>query len=45
MIAERIQLSSDGQAFTSTIRYDSFDLRGAPVEGGGTARRQALRIR
>lgn len=45
VLTERIQLSPDAQTFTSTIRYEAFDPRGAPMEGGGTARGRALRIR
>jgi hypothetical protein len=44
VITERITLAADGQSFTSTIRYDAFDLKGKPVEGGGKARGRATRI-
>lgn len=34
---ERITLSDDGQSFTSTITYDSFDKEGNPAEKGSKA--------
>lgn len=45
VITERITLAGDGQSFTSTIRYDAFDTKGAPAEGGGVAKGRAERIR
>ena len=44
VLTERIELSSDGQTFTSTIQYEAFGKRGEPVEGGGTARGTGVRI-
>jgi len=45
VFTERIALAADGQTFTSTIRYDAFDSKGEPAEGGGEARGRATRIR
>jgi hypothetical protein len=45
VLTERIRLSPDAQTFTSTLRYEAFDVRGAPIEGGGSARGRAVRIR
>lgn len=45
IFTERITLSADGQALTSTIRYEALGLSGEPVEGGGDARGSAVRIR
>jgi len=42
---ETITLSDDGEAFTSTIRYDAFDQAGKPIEGGGTATGQGVRLK
>jgi hypothetical protein len=44
-LTERITLSSDGQWFTSTIRYEPFDTAGKPAEGGGTAEGHGRRIK
>ena len=44
VFTERIALAADGQTFTSTIRYDAFDSKGEPVEGGGEASGRATRI-
>ena len=41
---ERITVSADGRTFTSTLRYDAFDLQGKPIEGGGVANGKAVRI-
>ncbi len=45
VFTERITLSPDGQAFTSTIRYAVFGLQQDPLEGGGNATANAVRIR
>jgi len=37
VLTEQIQLSADGKAFTSAIRYKAFDTSGKPAEGGGSA--------
>jgi hypothetical protein len=44
VLTERIQVSKDGDAFTSTIRYDAFDKTGKPAEGGGTATGRGSRM-
>ena len=44
VFTERIKLSPDEQAFTSTIRYDVFGLHNEPLEGGGNAAARAVRI-
>ena len=44
VFTERITLALDGQSFTSTIKYEAFDTRGQPVEGGGDATGRAVRI-
>jgi hypothetical protein len=44
VITERITLAADGRTFTSTLRYDAFDSKGKPTEGGGEARGRATRI-
>ncbi|MGH8224164.1 MAG: hypothetical protein ACREQZ_14440 [Woeseiaceae bacterium] len=41
---ERITVSTDGQTFSSTIKYDAFDRKGEPIEGGGEATGNAVRI-
>jgi hypothetical protein len=44
VLTERIKLAVDGQTFTSTIRYDAFNAKGEPAEGGGEAKGRAERI-
>jgi hypothetical protein len=44
VFTERIELSADAQAFTSTMDYEVFGKRGEPLEGGGTARGEGVRI-
>ena len=44
VFTERITLAPDGQTFTSTIRYEAFDVKGQPVTGGGEATGRAVRI-
>ncbi len=44
VLTERITLSAEAQTFTSTIRFEAFDLRGGPVAGGGEAQGRAQRI-
>jgi hypothetical protein len=41
---ERITLSEDGTSFTSKIKYDQFDTAGQPVEGGGEANGQGVKL-
>lgn len=45
VLTERIRLSDDGNAFTSTLTYQAFDPKGQPAPGGGNAKGQAARIR
>jgi hypothetical protein len=45
VFTERIKLSSDGNSFTSTMKYVALGLRGESVEGGGEAKGRAERIR
>jgi hypothetical protein len=44
VLTERIKLSRDGQSFTSAIRYEAFDAKGEPMEGGGTGKGRGARI-
>ena len=44
MLIERITLSEDARAFTSTIRYEARDAEGNPVAGGGEAKGRGQRI-
>jgi len=44
VFTERIELSADAQTFTSTMKYEVFGKRGEPLEGGGTARGEGVRI-
>jgi len=44
VFVERITVSADGQTFTSTMKYDAFDMKGGPIEGGGQAKGKAVRI-
>ncbi len=44
VLAEKITLSEDGQSFVSTIRFETFDMHGTPVEGGGEAEGHGRRI-
>ena len=45
VLTERIRLSEDGNAFTSTLTYEAFDMRGTPAPGGGKATARAVRLR
>ena len=44
VFTETIKLAADGKSFTSTMRYEAFDTKGKPADGGGIARGQAVRI-
>jgi len=44
VLTERIEVAPDAKTFTSTLRYEAFGKRGEPIEGGGTARGQGVRI-
>lgn len=45
VFTERIKLSDDANAFTSTMTYEALDQRGEPAPGGGNAKGRAVRIR
>jgi len=44
VFTERITVAPDGRTFTSTIRYQMFDAKGAAIEGGGEATGRGVRI-
>jgi hypothetical protein len=44
LLTETITLDADGKSYTSTLKYDLFDLQGKPAEGSGTAAGKATRI-
>ena len=44
VFTERIEVSPDAKTFISTMRYEAFDRRGEPLEGGGTARGEGVRV-
>ncbi|MGH2625168.1 MAG: hypothetical protein ACRDHY_00780 [Anaerolineales bacterium] len=44
VFVEVITLSDDGRSFTSRIRYEVFDPAGTPIEGGGEADGQGVRL-
>ena len=44
IFTERITLAADGRAFTSTMRYELFDVNGQPIPGGGEATSKGTRI-
>jgi hypothetical protein len=44
VLTETITLADDGQSYTATLDFELFDAKGNPVEGGGTARVQGVRI-
>jgi hypothetical protein len=44
VLTETITLADDGQSYTATLRFELFDAKGRPAEGGGSARVQAVRI-
>jgi hypothetical protein len=41
---ERITVSEDGASFNSKIKYDQFDTAGKPMEGGGEATGQGVKL-
>lgn len=45
VLTERIKLSDNGNAFTSTLTYQALDPKGQSPPGGGNAKGQAARIR
>lgn len=44
VFTETIKLAADAKSFTSTMRYEAFDTKGKPSDGGGTAKGRAVRI-
>lgn len=44
LLTETITLAEDGKTFTSTLKYEPFDTKGRPADGGGTAQGRAVRI-
>ena len=44
VLTETITLADDGQSYTATLKFELFDAKGNPAEGGGTARVQGVRI-
>ncbi|MEO8478007.1 MAG: hypothetical protein ABI542_00130 [Gemmatimonadota bacterium] len=44
VLTEHITLSADGNSYTSTVHYDSFDKDGQPADGGGDATGAGTRI-
>ena len=44
VFTERITVAPDGRTFTSAIRYQLFDAKGASIEGGGEATGRGVRI-
>jgi hypothetical protein len=44
VLTETITLADDGKSYTATMRFDLFDAKGQPAEGGGTAKVQGVRI-
>lgn len=44
VFTETIKLAADGKSFTSAMRYEAFDAKSNPADGGGTAKGQAIRI-
>lgn len=44
VLTETIMLSADGNTYTSTVHYASFDKEGQPTDGGGDATGAGVRI-
>ena len=44
VFVETITLAGDARSFTSTIRYDTYDAAGRPIDGGGTATGRGVRL-
>ncbi|MEP6591215.1 MAG: hypothetical protein ABJC19_08520 [Gemmatimonadota bacterium] len=44
VLTEKITLSADGNSYTSTVHYDSFDQAGQPMPIGGDATGSGTRI-
>lgn len=45
VFTERITIAADSNSFTSTVKYEAFDVQGQPAAGGGEATGRAVRIR
>ncbi len=45
VLVDTISVTDDGQAFSSRIHFQAFDRTGKPVEGGGEASGQGVKIR
>ncbi len=45
VFTEVITIAAGGDAFSSTILYEAFDVDGSPVGGGGTATGRGVRLR
>jgi len=44
IFTERITLAADSNSYTSTIKYEAFDVKGHPAAGGGEATGKAVRM-
>ena len=44
VLTETIKLAEDGKSYASTLRFELFDTKGKPADGGGTAKGEAVRI-
>ena len=44
VFTEKITLAADGKSYTSAIRYEAFDPKGAVMEGGGEATGRGVSI-
>ena len=44
VLTETVTLAADGGAFTSTLRFEAFDVAGQPVAGGGEAVGRGVRL-
>lgn len=44
VLVERITLSPDGESFTSTMRYEAFDLQGQPSDDTGGSVGRGVRL-
>ena len=45
VLVEKITLSSDGNTYNSTVRYDAYDRQGKVLDGGGDATAQGVKLR
>jgi hypothetical protein len=44
VFTERITIAADSNSFTSTMKYEAFDVKGQPAAGGGEATGKAVRM-